>query len=142
MSSHAEKETWFYRSDSGGEEGPFDLVEMAGLLRTGDIAPETLTRTIDDSAWRPFRERREYEWARDMPAGVIMRHLDKKAERPESPFTPRRLWYLFTFLGGFALYVLGIFLKAYWFGPYVGTSHHDSDTGLAWLLEYLFRHQH
>jgi hypothetical protein len=55
---------WFCRNSSAGEaQGPFDLVELAGLLRSGDITEQTLTQAEGDQSWIAFKDRREFESA-------------------------------------------------------------------------------
>jgi hypothetical protein len=69
-------------------------VELAGLLRSGDISGETLTQAEGDQAWVAFQDRREYETAKTMPAAAIYQHLKDEAEEQESPWSLRRLYYL------------------------------------------------
>jgi hypothetical protein len=107
MSDEGKQLKWFYQVTAGGsEQGPLDLVELAGLLRSGDISEETLIRKKDDSSWEPFRNRREFTWAKNMPLGVILRHLDEKdkAKAAESPLSFRKLYYFIVFLAGFGVY--------------------------------------
>jgi hypothetical protein len=139
MPQDSSVEKWLYRdSKRGSEEGPLDLVEMAGLLRAGDIAPDTLTKTVDDPTWKPFQDRREYAWARDMPPGVIMKHLEIKSKKPESPFTPRRLYYLGALLLGVSAYLLKLLWNVY----YWGANNHDSNQWLVRLMSWLIRRGH
>src|ERR1700733_4754373 len=86
---------WFCRNISTGRaEGPFDLVELAGLLRSGDITGQTLVRAEGDENWVAFQDRREFESAKNMPVDVIYQHLKDEAEEQESPWSLRRLYYL------------------------------------------------
>jgi len=52
---------WFCRNSSTGDvQGPFDLLELAGLLRSGDITGETLTQAEGDESWVAFQDRLEW----------------------------------------------------------------------------------
>ena len=125
---------WYYRSTPSAEAtGPVELVELAGLLRTGDITGETLTQIEGDVLWTPFAKRREFEWARDMPVGVIMRHLDSKASDAEEakPFTWRKIHSFFALIGGVFMYTVGVFYHAA-----VWTPGHNRD-GNVWLVRLM-----
>jgi curved DNA-binding protein CbpA len=98
---------WFYRSADGREQGPYELLELAAMLRCGDITGATSTRTEADS-WMPFQERHEFAWARDMPTEVLYRHLDRRTEGEKEgfTFTFRKIYYLFAFIIGMLGYAL------------------------------------
>jgi hypothetical protein len=87
---------WFLqRFPNRDPEGPFDLPELAGLLRTGDITGEILTQREGDEAWLPFRERPEFAEAADMPVTAIEQHLQDEIDETVEPWwTPQRLYYL------------------------------------------------
>ena len=102
---------WFCKSTpSARTEGPFDLQELAALLRTGDLTGETLTQREGELDWLPFQQRKEFQDARRIPEEVIAQHLkDEAAEEIEPWWTPRRLYYLLALiLGtcGYAIYHL------------------------------------
>jgi GYF domain 2 len=87
---------WFLlRPPKRHPEGPFDLEELAALLRTGDISGETMTQREGDDAWIAFRERPEFETAVNEPPEAIEQHLqDEAAQEGEPWWTPQRLYYL------------------------------------------------
>lgn len=126
---------WFYRlSETSDIQGPYDLVELAGFLATGDITAETATRTEHGEEWLPFGERREYTFAKEMPPGIILRHLDAEIPEPETFFTfSRKLYYLGALVFGIVLYTL----KLYFFFPYSHQSRHDSNGWLMALMRLL-----
>jgi curved DNA-binding protein CbpA len=102
---------WFIRNRKGDKEGPFDFVEIAALLRCGDVTGASLTHTEGENSWKPLQERYEYSWARDMPAETVYRHLNAKAMSyaEAKPFTFRKIYYFFGLLVGLvtcALYFL------------------------------------
>ncbi len=115
MDEQTKLSRWFCRSTATGQiEGPFDLIELAGLLRSGDVTGETLTQKEGDQEWVAFKNRQEFESAKNMPAEVIYQHLkDEKDEELEPPWSPRRLYYLFALLFG---------IVGYWLHPGVGSS--------------------
>ena len=95
MAEPTKPSRWFCRSTSTGKiEGPLDIVELAGLLRSGGITGETLTQAEGDQVWMAFQNRREFDSARNMPADVIYQHLKDEEEEQESPWSLRRLYYL------------------------------------------------
>jgi len=108
---------WFYRTASGQAQGPFDFVELAALLRCGDITGATLTRSDGDKgdAWMPFHKRHQFGWARDMPPEVIYRNLEAKTAGPKAPlFSPWiKVRYFFSVLlcvsviAGIMIFILG-----------------------------------
>ena len=86
---------WFCRNTSTDDvQGPFDLVELAGLLRSGGITGETLTRAEGDETWVAFQKRLEYETAKTMPVAAIYQHLKDEAEEQQSPWSLRGIYYL------------------------------------------------
>jgi hypothetical protein len=95
MAEQIKPSRWFCRSTSTSKiEGPFDIVELAGLLRSGGITGETLTQAEGDQVWVAFQNRREFDSARNMPADVIYQHLKDEDEEQGSPWSLRRLYYL------------------------------------------------
>ena len=129
------KATWYYRSAPDGEAtGPVELIELAGLLRTGDITGETLTQQEGDVLWTAFAKRREFEWARDMPAGVIMRHLDAKANDAAEarPFTWKKIHAFFALMVGVFWYTVSVVIH----GSIYTTGHHNRDANV-WLVRLM-----
>src|SRR5260221_11773916 len=87
----------FYCYPASNEvEGPFELVELAGLLRESHITDETPTLREGEEAWIPFQDRPEFHLAKEMPKEAIARHLQEQASEKESSFSPPKL---LTFLG-------------------------------------------
>ena len=129
---------WYYRrADEEAVEGPFDLVEMAGMLATGDITSETPTRDGAEGIWRSFREHRDFAAAKEMPPGVIVRHLDQRAAETK-PFNPFRWLYQFLWLcGAVAIYTVGV-----WFWSHFPYAHqrHDSNDWLMLIFRWLLGH--
>ena len=107
MAERTKLHRWFCRSTSTSSvDGPFDLVELAGLLRSGDITGDTLTQAEGEEGWVLFQDRPEFVSAKDMPADVIYRHLKEESEEQESPWSLRRLYYLGGLILGVAGYAL------------------------------------
>jgi hypothetical protein len=48
--------------------GPYDLVQMAGLLRKKIITADTHTRLVGEENWQPFSWQPQFSIAREMPA--------------------------------------------------------------------------
>ncbi len=70
--------------------GPYDVVQMASLLRKKIITPETMTRLEgdDEDAWKPFGWQPQFSIAREMPPDAVsarVEALDEKAGEPHSP---------------------------------------------------------
>jgi hypothetical protein len=72
-------------------EGPFELVELAGLLRDNLITGETQTLREGEEAWLAFQDRPEFNFAKEIPAEIIARHNKEKTEAKVSDFHPRKL---------------------------------------------------
>lgn len=67
--------------------GPYDLVQMAGLLRRKIITMETSTRREGEEGWMPFNWQPEFHVARDMPPGAVSTRtesLDEEARAAAS----------------------------------------------------------
>lgn len=70
--------------------GPYDLVQMAGLLRSKVVTAETLTYREGEQDWKPFGERPQYIIAVEIPVGADSMHLEtlklkEEATRPPIP---------------------------------------------------------
>lgn len=72
-------------------EGPFELLELAGLLKDGLITGETQTLVEGEEQWLPFQERTEFNLAREISHEAIALHAKEKAEAKVSSFSPRKL---------------------------------------------------
>jgi hypothetical protein len=69
-----------YIQREGTEAGPYDLVQMAGLMRRKIIDGETLTRVEGDDAWKPFSWQPQFSVVREMPADAVSMRLDELDE--------------------------------------------------------------
>ena len=76
---------------SNNVEGPFELVELAGLLRAGHITADTPVVPEGEEQWMPFQERPEFNLALEIPQSAVHQHVAEKASTQGSAFTPRRL---------------------------------------------------
>jgi hypothetical protein len=115
---------WFCRSDSSTKiDGPFDLVELAALLRAGDISGDTLTQEEGEQPWLAFQSRPQFDLAKTMPADVIYRHLKDEKENLRSWWSLSHLYYLGSLVFGTLGYALfhGInpIWAAHWFQRFV-----------------------
>jgi len=72
-------------------EGPFELVELAGLLHDNLITGETPVLREGEETWLLFQDRPEFNLAREMPKDAIARHAKEKADAKVSSFHPRKL---------------------------------------------------
>lgn len=72
-------------------EGPFELLELAGLLKDGLITGETQTLVEGEEQWLPFQERTEFNLAREISPDAIALHAKEQAEAKVSPFPTRKL---------------------------------------------------
>jgi hypothetical protein len=64
----------------GSEAGPYDLAQMAGLLRQHIIDGETPTRLEGDDAWKPFSWQPHFSVAREMSPDATSMRLDELNE--------------------------------------------------------------
>lgn len=100
-------------------EGPFQLVELAGLLRANHITGETPTLIEGQENWLTFQNRPEFQLANEIPPTAVAKHLEEQAQSQGSPFAPRRLlvflWILAPFFG-YLLFRFGIKYVAYHLG--------------------------
>jgi hypothetical protein len=61
----------------GVTAGPYDLVQMAGLLRRKIITGETMTRLEGEEDWKPFAWRPQFTLAREMPPDAVSSRTDR-----------------------------------------------------------------
>ena len=94
-------------------EGPFELVELAGLLHDNLINGETQTLREGEETWLPFQERNEFHLAKEMSKDAIARHAKEKAEAQVSPFNPRKLITFVWIMLPVFLYLLYRFVRLY-----------------------------
>jgi hypothetical protein len=102
-----------------GEAGPYDLVQMAGLLRRKIITGETMTRVEGEDGWTPFSWQPQFSVVREMPADAISTRIDELDEeaadrdKPPIPLPSREtLIKLAGMLAGGGLAFLGAFALA------------------------------
>jgi hypothetical protein len=77
-----------YIQREGAEAGPYDLVQMAALLRKKIIDGQTLTRREGEDAWMPFSWQPLFSVAREMPAeatSMRLEELDEETLDRQSP---------------------------------------------------------
>lgn len=104
----------FYCCPASGEvEGPFELVELAGLLRANHITGETPVVPEGEEQWLAFEDRPEYNLAKEIPPSAIALHVKETAEAQTSSFSPRKLLTLVWVLLPVFLYVLYRIVMAY-----------------------------
>lgn len=83
------KEPLFYFQQLEGElAGPYDLVQMAGLLRNGIIRAEVLTCLEGEEQWLPFNQRAEFAIVQEMPAGAVSLRTQKLSDAALEKQTP------------------------------------------------------
>jgi hypothetical protein len=67
--------------------GPYDLVQMAGLLRKKIITPETMTCLDGGDDWKPFAWQPQFSIVKEMPPDAVstrVEALDEEAQAPRS----------------------------------------------------------
>lgn len=68
--------------------GPYDVVQMAGLLRRKIISAETMTRREGDDDWKPFSWQPQFNIAKEMPPDATSartKALDEEAVAANAP---------------------------------------------------------
>jgi hypothetical protein len=80
-------------------EGPFVILELAGLLHANHINGETLTLIEGEEAWLPFKDRSEYHFALEMPQTAIDQLASEQAEAQVSSWSPRKLVMVASLIG-------------------------------------------
>jgi len=63
--------------------GPYDLVQMAGLLRKKIITAETPVRREGEEEWKPFSWHPEFSIAREMSTDAVSARVDELNEEAE-----------------------------------------------------------
>ncbi len=85
----------FYIQREGAEAGPYDLVQMAGLLRKKIISSETQTRLEGEDAWIPLSWQPHFSVIREMLPDAVSMRLDElndealDRDRPPIPLPSR-----------------------------------------------------
>jgi len=118
--------TVFYIQRDGAEAGPYDLVQMAGLLRKHIISHETQTRLDGDDAWMPLSWQPQFAVIREMSPAAESMHLDALDEDAMNRRSPiplpsgEFLFQLVAFAVGCAVLATTAFVFA-WMDVIVGT---------------------
>ena len=94
-------------------EGPFELVELAGLLRAKHIEADTPLCAEGTEEWSNFRDRPEYVFVQEIPAQVIDQHIQETTSAAESPWSPKKLLSFLWIMAPLFLYVLYRFARMY-----------------------------
>jgi len=98
--------------------GPYDLVQMAGLLRRKIITAETSTRLEGEEDWKPFAWQPQFSIVREVPPDAVSTRvevLDEEAHAPSSLIplpSAETLMKLGGLVGGVLLAGAGAFLIA------------------------------
>jgi hypothetical protein len=68
--------------------GPYDLVQMAGLLRKKIITADTPVRREGEEDWKPFSWHPEFSIAREMSPDAVSARVDELNEEAEDARAP------------------------------------------------------
>src|ERR1700678_4037129 len=74
---------FFITRDEGVVAGPYDLVQMAGLLRKKIITSETMTRLDGTDEWKAFSWQPQFIIVKEMPAGAVSERVDQLDQEAE-----------------------------------------------------------
>jgi hypothetical protein len=94
-------------------EGPFNLVELAGLLRAKHLDADTPLCVEGTEEWIIFRDRPEYAFAQEIPSQVIDQHIQETASASESSWSPKKLLMFLWIMAPVFLYLLYRFARLY-----------------------------
>ena len=94
-------------------EGPFNLVELAGLLRAKHLDAGTPLCVEGSEEWINFRDRPEYAFAQEIPSQVIDQHIQETASASESSWSPKKLLMFLWIMAPVFLYLLYRFARLY-----------------------------
>ena len=72
-------------------EGPFILVELAGLLHGKHIDGDTPVCLEGSDEWLYFKDRSEYGYAREIPVDAVNRHVEEQTHANASDWSPKKL---------------------------------------------------
>jgi len=121
------KQLLYVQRDGGVEAGPYDLVQMAGLLRKNIISRETQTRLEGDDAWMPLSWQPQFAVIRELSPDAASMHLDAMNEEALNRRSPiplpsgEFLFQLVAFAVGCLMLAGGAFTFA-WMDVMVGTA--------------------
>lgn len=71
-------------------EGPFNIIELAGLLKCATIDGDTAIRREGAEEWGAFRDLPEFAGAQEISIEAIARHLEEKTRRELASCLPRK----------------------------------------------------
>jgi len=94
-------------------EGPFSLVELAGLLRAKHIEASTPLCLEGTEEWINFCDRPEYMFAQEIPVQMIDQHLQEQTTATESSWSPKKLLSFLWIMAPVFLYLLYRFARMY-----------------------------
>ena len=78
-------EPLFYIQREGGPvAGPYDLVQMASMLRKKIITAETMTRLEGEEDWKAFSWQPQFSIVREMPADAVSTRVIRLDDEAES----------------------------------------------------------
>jgi hypothetical protein len=88
---------YFIRREGDVEAGPYELAQMASLLRKRIITPDTPSRHEDEEHWQPFSWQPDFIVVREMSPDAIdarISELDEEnpAGRPLIPLPSAEFW--------------------------------------------------
>ena len=121
------KSLLYIQRDGGTEAGPYDLVQMAGLLRKNIISRETQTRLEGDDAWMPLSWQPQFAVIRELSPDATSMHLDEQNEEAMNRRSPiplpsgEFLFQLVAVAVGCVMLAGGAFVLA-WMDVMVGTA--------------------
>ena len=111
--------------DGGQVAGPYDVAQMAGLLRRKVITGDTSTCLEGADDWKPFSWQPQFSIAREMPADAVssrMVELDEAAAEAKSGPIPLPSRETMLKLAGLLAAAIGAFLVAFFFGAMDATT--------------------
>ena len=77
-----QQEPLFYiRREEGEKAGPYDLVQLAGLLRKKIISPETMTCLEGTEDWKAFSWQPQFSVVREIPPDAVSNRLTELEEK-------------------------------------------------------------
>jgi len=80
---------FYVAREQGTVAGPYDLVQMAGLLRRKIITGETMTRRDGEDDWKAFSWQPQFTIAREMPVDAVSQRVlaldEEAAARAKGP---------------------------------------------------------
>src|SRR5471032_1741734 len=79
---------FYIERDEQNAAGPYDLVQMAGLLRRKIITAESLTRLEGEEEWKPFSWQAQFSVAKEMPPDACSTRADVVDEEVRAPRSP------------------------------------------------------